>query len=192
MKDYYRVAMTVSMLNEMLLQYFDEAILRADEKAIIIPISDDFQLRDNYIEVTHHQVFARNPSALLEIFSILAESPDILGVRASTIRLIMVEARKINAAFSHNPQNRAYFMEILRAPHALFSTLRQMKRYGVLGQYLPAFGAIIGQMQYDLFHIYTVDAHTLLVIKNMRRFRYDESREKFPVVTDVAQQLPKT
>jgi [protein-PII] uridylyltransferase len=57
----------------------------------------------------------------------------------------------------------------------LFSTLRQMKRYGVLGQYLPAFGAIIGQMQYDLFHIYTVDAHTLLVIKNMRRFRYDES-----------------
>ncbi len=191
MKDYYRVAMTVSMLNEMLLQYFDEAILRADEQAIIIPINDDFQLHDNYIEVTHHQAFARNPSALLEIFSIIAESTDILGVRASTIRLIMVEARKINAAFRHNPQNRAYFMEILRAPHALFSTLRQMKRYGVLGKYLPAFGAIIGQMQYDLFHIYTVDAHTLLVIKNMRRFRYDASHDKFPVVTDVAQQLPK-
>jgi len=103
----------------------------------------------------------------------------------------MVEARKINNSFRKDPQNRAYFMEILRAPHALFSTLRNMKRYGVLGQYLPAFGAIIGQMQYDLFHIYTVDAHTLLVIKNMRRFRYADSSEKFPIVTEVARCLPK-
>jgi [protein-PII] uridylyltransferase len=115
-------------------------------------------------------------------------NPDILGVRASTIRLIMVEARKINDALVIIHKIKAYFMEILRSPLLIFD-LRQMKRYGVLGQYLPAFGAIIGQMQYDLFHIYTVDAHTLLVIKNMRRFRYDESREKFPVVTDVAQQL---
>ncbi len=191
MKEYYRVAMTLSMLNEMLLQYFDEAILRADENAIIEPISDDFQLHDNYIEVRHHQTFAKNPTALLEIFAILSESPDISGIRASTIRLIMVEARKINDDFRQNPQNRAYFMEILRAPHALFAILRKMKRYGVLGQYLPAFGAIIGQMQYDLFHIYTVDAHTLLVIKNMRRFRYADSSESFPVVTDVARNLPK-
>ncbi|PTQ89717.1 [protein-PII] uridylyltransferase [Agitococcus lubricus] len=191
MKDYYRVAMTLSMLNEMLLQYFDEAILRADEHAIIEPLNEDFQIRDNYLEVTHHQVFARNPTALMEIFAILSESPHITGIRASTIRLIMVEARKINAEFRHNPQNRAYFMEILRSPRVLFSTLRKMKRYGVLGQYLPAFGAIVGQMQYDLFHIYTVDAHTLLVIKNMRRFRYSDSHDKFPVVTEVAQNLPK-
>lgn len=191
MKEYYRVAMTLSMLNEMLLQYFDEAILKADEDANIDILSDDFQLRNNYLEVRHHQVFARNPSALMELFAVLSDNTDIEGVRASTIRLVMVEARKINDDFRNNSQNKAYFIEILRSSRYLFSTLRRMKRYGVLGQYLPAFGAIVGQMQYDLFHIYTVDAHTLLVIKNMRRLRYPESLESFPVVAEVMQNLNK-
>jgi [protein-PII] uridylyltransferase len=191
MKEYYRVAMTLSMLNEMLLQYFDEAILKVDEDAHIVILSEDFQLRDNYLEVRHHQVFARNTSALMELFAILSDNPDITGVRASTIRLIMVEARKINDDFRNNPQNKAYFIEILRSSRCLFSTLRRMKRYGVLGQYLPAFGAVIGQMQYDLFHIYTVDAHTLLVIKNMRRLRYTEARSEFPIVAEVAHKLTK-
>lgn len=192
MKAYYRAAMNLSMLNEMLLQYFDETILQASDAVEVMPVNDAFRLRDGAIEVTHHQVFARNPSALLEIFLYLSEHPHVQGVRASTIRLIMVEARKINDDFRNNPRNRELFMSILRAPHALFSTLRRMKRYGVLGYYLPAFGAIIGQMQYDLFHIYTVDAHTLLVIKNMRRFRYQEGVEHFPVVAEVAQRLPKS
>lgn len=191
MKAYYRAAMNLSMLNEMLLQYFDESILHDETHSEIVPINSHFQLRDNDIEVRHHQVFAKNPAALLEIFLILSENPHIHGVRASTIRLIMVEARKINEDFRNNPRHQSLFLAILRAPHALFSTLRRMKRYGVLGYYLPAFGAIIGQMQYDLFHIYTVDAHTLLVIKNMRRFRYMEGAQHFPTVAEVAQRLPK-
>ena len=190
MKQYYRVAMSLSMLNEMLLQYFDEAILKADEPANIKVLSEDFQLVNNQLEVRHHQVFARNPSALMELFAILADDDDIEGVRASTIRLIMVEARKINDDFRNNPQNKAYFIEILRSSRYLFSTLRRMKRYGVLGKYLPAFGAIIGQMQYDLFHIYTVDAHTLLVIKNMRRFRYPDTQTQFPLAHEIVQNLP--
>ena len=189
MKEYYRVVMTLSMLNEMLLQYFDEVILKGDEDAHIQVISDDFQIRNNYLEVRHHQVFARNTSALMELFAVLSESDDITGIRASTIRLIMVEARKINQSFRDNPQNKAYFMEILRSPRSLFNTLKRMKRYGVLGKYLPAFGLIIGQMQYDLFHIYTVDAHTLLVIKNMSRFCRAEDKIQFPLVSEVAQNL---
>ncbi|MBK6756319.1 MAG: [protein-PII] uridylyltransferase [Moraxellaceae bacterium] len=189
MKEYYRVVMTLSMLNEMLLQYFDEVILKGDEDAHIQVISDDFQIRSNYLEVRHHQVFARNTSALMELFAVLSESDDITGIRASTIRLIMVEARKINQSFRDNPQNKAYFMEILRSPRSLFNTLKRMKRYGVLGKYLPAFGLIIGQMQYDLFHIYTVDAHTLLVIKNMSRFCRAEDKIQFPLVSEVAQNL---
>ncbi|MBK9187010.1 MAG: [protein-PII] uridylyltransferase [Moraxellaceae bacterium] len=189
MKEYYRVVMTLSMLNEMLLQYFDEVILKGDEDAHIQVISDDFQIRNNYLEVRHHQVFARNTSALMELFAVLSESDKITGIRASTIRLIMVEARKINQSFRDNPQNKAYFMEILRSPRSLFNTLKRMKRYGVLGKYLPAFGLIIGQMQYDLFHIYTVDAHTLLVIKNMSRFCRAEDKIQFPLVSEVAQNL---
>lgn len=191
MKSYYRAAMTISMLNEMLLQYFDEAILRAEEDAIITPVNSRFQLRDGYIETTGNQVFRRTPAALMEIFVLLGNDASILGVRASTIRLIMESADLIDDRFRNDIRNTSLFMELLRCKHALFSSLRRMKRYGVLGRYIPAFGNIIGQMQYDLFHIYTVDAHTLLVLKNMRRFRYPEVEKRFPVVAQVAQLLPK-
>jgi [protein-PII] uridylyltransferase len=99
MKAYYRAAMNLSMLNELLLQYFDETILKTEEDSDITPLNEHFQLRENHIEVRHHQVFAKYPSALMEIFLILAEDTRIQGVRASTIRLIMVEARKINDDF---------------------------------------------------------------------------------------------
>ncbi|MFZ5562152.1 MAG: [protein-PII] uridylyltransferase [Pseudomonadota bacterium] len=191
MKAYYRAAMNISMLNEMLLQYFDEAILRAQETAVITPINSRFQLRDGYIEVTSKEVFQRTPSALMEVFVLLGNDTHIIGVRASTARLIMESAGLVDEKFRNDIRNTSLFMELLRCQHALFSSLRRMKRYGILGRYIPAFGAIIGQMQYDLFHIYTVDAHTLLVLKNMRRFRYQEVEEKFPVVAKVAQRLPK-
>ena len=191
MKAYYRAAMNISMLNEMLLQYFDEAILRAHETAVITPINSRFQLRDGYIEVTSNETFKRSPSGLIELFVLLGNDADIIGVRASTIRLVMESAYLIDEKFRNDIRNTSMFVELLRCQHALFSSLRRMKRYGVLGLYIPAFGNIIGQMQYDLFHIYTVDAHTLLVLKNMRRFRYAEVEEKFPVVAKVAQRLPK-
>lgn len=191
MKAYYRAAMSISMLNEMLLQYFDETILRAEDSAIIQPINERFQLRDDYLEVTQPDTFQRTPSALLEAFVLMGNDATIVGVRASTIRRMMESADLIDDAFRSDSRNTALFMDLLRCQHALFSSLRHMKRYGILGRYIPAFGNIIGQMQYDLFHIYTVDAHTLLVLKNMRRFRYPEVEEKFPVVAKTAQRLPK-
>ncbi len=191
MKSYYRAAMNISMLNEMLLQYFDEAILRVDETAVITAINSRFQLHDEYLEVTGNDVFKRTPSALMEAFVLLGNDAGIVGVRASTIRLMMESRDLIDDRFRNDIRNTSFFMELLRCQHALFSSLRRMKRYGILGRYIPAFGNIIGQMQYDLFHIYTVDAHTLLVLKNMRRFRYAEVEEKFPVVAQVAQHLPK-
>ncbi|MEK6787589.1 MAG: [protein-PII] uridylyltransferase [Pseudomonadota bacterium] len=191
MQDYYRAAMRISMLNEMLLRYFDEAILGEDENAIVVALNSRFQLRNGIIEVTAEDVFRRYPSALLEIFVLLGEHPEVTEVRASTIRLIMQHAVLIDDCFRSDIRNKSLFMELLRCRTALFSSLRRMKRYGILGRYIPAFGAIIGKMQYDLFHIYTVDAHTLLVLKNMRRFRYPEVEDRFPVVAKVAKNLPK-
>jgi [protein-PII] uridylyltransferase len=191
MQDYYRAAMRISMLNEMLLRYFDEAILGEDETAPVVALNNRFQLRNGIIEVTGEEVFRRNPSALLEIFVLLGDHPEVTEVRASTIRLIMQHAVLIDDGFRSDIRNKSLFMELLRCRTALFSSLRRMKRYGILGRYIPAFGAIIGKMQYDLFHIYTVDAHTLLVLKNMRRFRYPEVEDRFPVVAKVAKNLPK-
>jgi len=191
MKRYYRTALVVSQLNEMLLQHFDEAILRAGEQDVIVAINNRFQLRNDYLEVTHPRVFERSPPALIEAFVLLGQSPDIKGMRATTVRLIKQNLFRIDAGFRNDIRAITLFMELLRAEHQLFSPLREMKRYGVLGAYLPAFGQVVGMMQYDLFHIYTVDFHTLQVIKDMRRFRYPEVRERFPLVWDVYHHLPK-
>ena len=108
-------------------------------------------------------MFARTPSALLEMFVLLQQNPEIRGVRASTIRAISRNLWLIDEEFRQNPRNHRLFLEILRAPAGVTHELRRMNTYGVLGRYIPAFGRIVGRMQYDLFHAYTVDAHTLFV-----------------------------
>ena len=191
MHDYYRHVMQVQVTSDVLLQHFDEAILRADESLPVVQVDDRFQVHGDYIEVTHPAVFRDDPSALLEIFVIMAHRPDILGVRASTIRAIREHLHLIDEAFRSNPVNTALFMRLLRAPHELVSQLTRMRRYGVLGRYLPEFGRIIGQMQHDLFHIYTVDAHTLQVVRNMRRFYNRTSIKQHPVASECTRRVPK-
>lgn len=191
MKEFYRVALTLSVMNELLLQLFDEAILQADQPRTIRPLNRRFQIHNDYLEVTQPDIFTQHPSALLEMFVVLAHNPEVKGVRATTMRDCMDKRRLINQAYRDDPRNAALFMQLIRSPHKLWAQLRRMKRYGILGRYLPEFGRIIGMMQYDLFHIYTVDAHTLLVVKNMRRMRYEETRERFPLACDVFYRLPK-
>ncbi len=191
MKAYYRCAMEISELNDLILQHFNEAILQNSSTSQITPINSRFQVCNGYIEVTGPETFRKYPSALLEIFVVLAQRSDIAGIRASTMRLIRDHCYLVDKDFRNNPQNNSLFIELLRSPHRLFTQLKRMKRCGLLGQYIPDFNGIVGQMQYDLFHIYTVDAHTLLVIKNMRRFRYPERRREFPVAGEIVERLPK-
>lgn len=191
MQEYYRAVATLRELNDMLLQLFDEAILRAGENLEVTKINNRFQVRNRYIEVRNGDVFKRFPFALMEIFVLMAQNPEIKGVRASTIRLIRENRSLIDEKFRHDIRNTSLFMELLRSPHDLTSQLRRMARYGVLGRHLPEFGAITGKMQHDLFHIYTVDAHTLQVVENMRRFRLPEAEENFPIAAHIVTKLPK-
>ena len=170
MQRYYRTAMFVSWLNELLLQHFREEIL-ADRDAPAVPLSRQFQERDEYLEVTGEDVFTRYPSALLELFAVLQQNPRLRGVRANTIRLATQNLWLIDEEFRQNPRNHRLFLEILRATTGVTHELRRMNLYGVLGRYIPAFGRIVGRMQYDLFHAYTVDAHTLFVVSNLRPWR---------------------
>ena len=191
MQQYYRAVANLRGLNDVLLQHFDEAILRADVEEEIKIINKRFQTRSDYIEIRNENVFKRFPFALLEIFVLMAQNPEIKGVRAATIRSIRAHSVMIDEKFRHDLRNVTLFMELLRSAHELTSQLRRMSRYGVLGRYLPEFGAITGKMQHDLFHIYTVDAHTLQVIENMRRFRFPEAEENFPIAAHIARRLPK-
>jgi [protein-PII] uridylyltransferase len=190
MQRYYRTAMFVSWLNELLLQQFREEIL-ADRDAPALPLSRDFQERAECLEATTDDVFTRNPSALLELFVLLQQNPRLRGVRARTIRLVTQHLWLIDEEFRQNPRNHRIFLEILRAPAGVTHELRRMNLYGVLGRYIPAFGRIVGRMQYDLFHAYTVDAHTLFVVSNLRRFALERYDHEFPKLAYLFRSLPK-
>jgi [protein-PII] uridylyltransferase len=189
MQKYYRTVMDVSLLNEMLLQLFREDILT--QSAAPIPINARFQIRNDYLEVTHSEVFARYPSALLELFVLLQQHPELRGIRAETIRLIGTHLWLIDEEFRQNPRHHRLFIDILCAPVGVTHELRRMNLYGVLGRYIPAFGRIVGRMQYDLFHAYTVDAHTLFVVSNLRRLAIPKFNDEFPALSQIMQSLPR-
>ena len=194
MKRYYRSAQQVTTLNEMLLAYFNESVITPrlpNYERNIEEINENFKLVDGKLAVQHHKIFSENPSAILEIFYILANRPEITGIRARTLRLLILAAKRIDQKYRDNPAHQALFMAIIRSPHRLYETMVAMKRYGVLGNYIPAFGQIMGLMQYDLFHIYTVDAHTLLLLRNLNRFKEPEFAKDFPVVSSVFQRLAR-
>jgi [protein-PII] uridylyltransferase len=191
MKRYYRTVMDLNRLNEMLLQLFQEEILFADRPAEIVPLNRRFQSRNGFIEITDGSVFANYPFALLEIFLLLEQNPRLKGIRADTIRAIRAHRHLIDEGFRADIRSRSLFMEILRQPYGVTHGLRTMNTYGVLAAYLPAFGRIVGLMQYDLFHIYTVDEHILFVVRNLRRFMVAHHADEFPLCSHIIATLPK-
>jgi [protein-PII] uridylyltransferase len=191
MQSYYRTVLALAELTDVILQYYDEAILGAGNDDDILPLNKRFQIRNYYIEAVNNQVFAYAPYAIMEIFVLMAQHPEIKGIRATTIRSLRAHRHLIDDAFRSDLAVTSLFMELLRTPHALDQTLSAMKKYNVLGRYLPEFGQIIGQMQHDLFHIYTVDAHTMRVIRNMVRLDSAEARNEYPLASRLIHRLPK-
>ncbi len=191
MKQYYINVMELSRLNEMLLQLFKEEILYSNDSAEPILLNNRFQLRKGFIEVRNDHVFRQYPFALLEIFLLLQQHPEIKGVRANTIRLIRDNRNLIDESFRNDLRCRSLFMEIFRQSHGVTHELRRMNLYGILAAYIPAFSHIVGQMQHDLFHAYTVDEHTLRVIRNLRRFTVPEFRNEFTLCSEVIDTVPK-
>ncbi|NOQ81312.1 MAG: [protein-PII] uridylyltransferase [Methylophaga sp.] len=192
MKDYYLCARSVGQMNDLLLQLFEENIILADEPRHIDPINRRFQIHNGYLETINSGIFAFYPHAMLELFLMLQQHPEIKGVRADTIRQLYAHIYLINKRFRADIKNRSLFMEIIRQPIGITHEFRRMNKYGVLGAYLPEFGQIVGQMQHDLFHIYTVDEHTLFLVRNLRRFSCDEFKEEFPLCSKIYYELPKT
>ncbi|MBI1421977.1 MAG: [protein-PII] uridylyltransferase [Gammaproteobacteria bacterium] len=191
MKQYYRTIMELSRLNEMLLQLFSEEIIEKHASAKPTRINKRFQIRKGYLETVSETTFRLYPFALLEVFLLLAQHPEIKGVSANTIRLIREHRYLIDAGFRNDVRCSSLFMEILRQPRGITQQLRRMNRYGILAAYIPLFGNIVGQMQHDLFHVYTVDEHILMVIRNVRRFTVPSYRNEFPLCSELMQEIPK-
>ncbi len=190
MKDYFKVIKRGRELNEMLLQWFAETIVDP-KKQTLIPLDDAFQLSNHYIEARHPNVFKDNPNALLNLFLWIAKTPNIEGVRANTIRLIRQHLFLMDKRFCASSKATQTFMAILKTTDNPYNALQRMNRYGVLSHYLDCFATITGQMQYDLFHVYTVDQHTLFVIRNLARFLNPQYMSHFPLCAKLMSSIKK-
>ncbi|XGA80904.1 [protein-PII] uridylyltransferase [Halomonas sp. CH40] len=191
MKRYYRHVTALAGLNDMLLQHFDEVILRGQQSLETVVLNERFETKGGYIQARSRTLFRDKPSAMLELFLMMAQHPEIEGVRADTIRLIRDHRHQIDDHYREDPLHQRLFLALLRSPGNVPRQLRRMNRYGILGKYLPEFGRAVGLMQHDLFHIYTVDAHTLRLLKFLHGFRKAECKEEFPVAAALMPQLPK-
>ncbi|WP_131781468.1 [protein-PII] uridylyltransferase [Legionella gresilensis] len=190
MKTYFQIIKRSREINEMLLQWFSETIVHK-EKQQLKPLDANFQLSNQFIEVRHTKVFANDPICLLKLFLWIAKCSDIQGVRASTIRLIRQHLYLISTSFRSSTTARQTFLSIFKDSINTFEALNYMNKYGVLSHYLDCFAAITGQMQYDLFHVYTVDQHTLFVIRNLVRFLDKSFTKQFPLAVELMAKIPK-
>jgi [protein-PII] uridylyltransferase len=178
MQQYYLAAKAVMQLNTILLQNIELSIFGANAEPVVI--DNEFQETDSLLDIRDDDVFARNPSAMLRAFIVMQQNPRLKGMSARMLRQLWHSRVKINSEFRKNPVNKALFIEFFKQPQGIVHELRRMNETSVLGRYLPVFRKIVGQMQHDLFHVYTVDQHILTVVRNLRRFTMAEHAHEYP------------
>jgi [protein-PII] uridylyltransferase len=179
MQRYYRAAKLVRQINTILLQNLHARLHPAATAPL--PIDAEFRRVDELLDVGDETLFQRRPAAMLDAILMLQRDPELKGMTAATLRALWRNRHRIDARFRADPANRARFLRIFQEPRGLTHALRRMSLYGLLGAYLPLFGRIVGQMQHDLFHVYTVDEHILMVIRNLRRFTEAQHAHEYPL-----------
>jgi len=180
MQHYYQNAKRITQLNTILLQNLGVRIFPAHQTPPVV-IDEHFQMQRDLLDVRDEQVFEREPRAILESFLMLQQRSELKGMTARTLRALWRARGLIDAKFRRDPANRALFLSLFQQRRGLVHEFRRMNQYDILGRYLPAFGKIVGQMQHDLFHVYTVDQHILQVMRNLRRFTMPEFAHEYPL-----------
>jgi [protein-PII] uridylyltransferase len=178
MQHYYWAAKAVTQLNTILLQNIEAQLF--PQPGSPQPINERFNEINGLIDIAEDNTFEKTPSAMLEVFLLLAQHSELKGMTARTLRALWHARFRIDSKFRRDPANRALFLQIIQAPKGITHALRGMNQTSILGRYLPNFRRIIGQMQHDLFHVYTVDQHILMVVRNVRRFTMSEHAHEYP------------
>jgi [protein-PII] uridylyltransferase len=185
MHRYYWAAKAVTQLNLILLLNIEERIVGSQD-APMRPIDEHFLDRAGMLEVASDTLYEQDPRLVLETFRVYIRTPGLSGLSARTLRALYNSRDLMNADFRRDPMNRVTFMRILQEPSGQTHALRLMNQTSVLGRYLWVFRRIVGQMQHDLFHVYTVDQHILMVLRNVRRFFIPEHAHEYPFCSQLA------
>jgi [protein-PII] uridylyltransferase len=190
MQEYYRTAKTITQLNTILMQNIGAAIFPQPVQAPH-PINERFQNAHQLLDVVSEEVFRHEPAAILEAFQLMQQHPELKGMTARTIRSLWRARTLVDDDFRNHPENRARFIALFKPERGILHELRRMNQFDILGRYLPAFGAVVGQMQHDLFHVYTVDQHIMQVLRNLRRFSESEFSHEYPFCSQLIANFDK-
>jgi len=190
MKRFFRIISRIGELNTILLQRFKQEIIQGPEQAISKIINQDFELVDKLINTTNDRIFM-NSVKMIEMFLIIAQEPSIKGIHSHTLRLMRNARRRLISGLIDYAQCRKIFMAIIRHPRGLGLAFNLMHRHGIIGSYLPLWRNIVGQMQFDLFHAYSVDEHSYRVVKNLYQFSQKEHNHKLPLCSKIMQKIRK-
>ncbi len=184
MQAYYRHAKAITQLNTILLQNLQARFAPEPDTAPRL-LNERFQARGTLLEARREDLFEREPRAILEGFLLMQQHGDLRGMSAATLRALWRARGRLDAKLRRDPLARLLFVHILQQPRGIVHEFRRMNQYDVLGGYLPEFGRIVGQMQHDLYHVYTVDQHILMVLRNLRRFTMPEFAHEFPLCSQL-------
>jgi [protein-PII] uridylyltransferase len=190
MKRFFRIIGRVAELNTMLLQHFEQAILRQDESIKITTIDKDFYYSNGLIQSDNARIFM-NPVKIIKIFLLIAQHNEIKGIHSQVLRLLRNARRRLISGLCDYAESRRLFIEIIRHPRGLGLAFTLMHRHSILSAYLPEWRSIVGQMQFDLFHAYSVDEHSYRLIKNLYRFSQPEHNHQFPLCSKIVQRNRK-
>jgi [protein-PII] uridylyltransferase len=185
MRRYYWAAKAVTQLNQILMLNIEERV-DGSQDAPMRPINDKFLERAGMLEVVSDDLYQRDPHAILETFLVYQQTVGPKGLSARTLRALYNARDLMDAKFRHDPVNRATFMKILQEHEGQTHAFRLMNQTSVLGRYLWVFRRIVGQMQHDLFHVYTVDQHIIMVLRNVRRFFIPEHAHEYAFCSQLA------
>ncbi|HEX5091465.1 MAG TPA: [protein-PII] uridylyltransferase [Burkholderiales bacterium] len=184
MQRYYTNAKAIRQLNTILLQNL-ESRLGGEPEGSPRALNERFRVRGERLEACDEGLFEREPRAILESFVLMQQHQALRGMTAETLRALWRARFRIDARLRRDPSAQLLFLHFLQQPRGIVHEFRRMNQYGILGRYLPEFGRIVGQMQHDLFHVYTVDQHILMVIRNLRRFAMPEFAHEFPLCSQL-------
>ena len=184
MHDYYWAAKAVVQLNQILLLNINERLNPSSVQPI--KLTDDFFDKNGLLDIARDDLYLRKPETILQTFLVFQKTAGLNGLSARCLRALYNARSQMNAAFRRDPANRVTFLAIMQTDEGLTHTMRLLNQTSVLGRYLWVFRRIVGQMQHDLFHVYTVDQHILMVLRNVRRFFIADHAHEYPFCSALA------
>ena len=191
MSRFYRNQLATTELTDLLLLHFNEDFMKAGKVCEVETLNEHFVLTNGYLQANDPDIFSREPVWLLKVFLLMTQLPDAKGIHSDTIRALRDQRGCIDDAFRSNPENNRIFMRIVTNRSCVVRELTRMMRYGILGQYIPEFGHIIGMMEHDLLHIYTVDEHSFRMMRFLRQLRFGDVRERYPIASRLIHRVQK-